>query len=289
MHTLELNYGKLKTTDQLPWNEDQSMFALGSIGWHKCNDNYCISREEGCVSSLLLFTVNGKGIIQLDDREYISEKGSIVFIPRGIKIKYFTVPGGMWEFYWLHTGSELAESFLKGIMQKGNFFASFEQGYQYENKIEEIMRLSDERPAGFELAVSMHLGELLHNVAMQMNKQKTQKMSEKIKRYIENNYRKKLLLDEMAVEMFVSKAHMIREFKKETGDTPHSYLVKYRLKTAAQLLTFGESRIEEIAAESGFSSPSHFISIFKEHYGCTPSDYRSKKQYGVAKTETAKK
>ena len=43
---------------------------------------------------------------------------------------------------------------------------------------------------------------------------------------------------------------------------------------AAQLLEFGQQRVEEISAQTGFSSPSHFISCFRKQYGCTPLQYR---------------
>ena len=41
-----------------------------------------------------------------------------------------------------------------------------------------------------------------------------------------------------------------------------------------QLLEFSDRRVEEIAAEAGFSSSSHFISNFRREYGYTPLQYR---------------
>ena len=82
------------------------------------------------------------------------------------------------------------------------------------------------------------------------------------------------IIEANAQALFVSTAHFIRAFKKETGLTPHQYLNRYRLVVATQLLEYSDRRVEEIAAEVGFSSSSHFISSFRRQYGCTPLHYR---------------
>lgn len=281
MHTLSLNYGILRTVDILPIKHEEEFFSISALGWHRCGDLYCISRESSnSETHLLLLTTGGEGAMEIEGQKYVLTPGSIALVPRKTKNTYYTPAGGEWVFYWLHPMGEISNAFWDRVAAKGDFLA-FSYGNSFAEEMEELLRLYDEKLPGFELKVSLVLSGLFHRAAILLNKNQVPTMSEKIKRYIEGNYRKKLQLDEIAGEMFVSKAHMIREFKRETGDTPHSYLIKHRLQIAAQLLSFGSSGMNEIAAEVGFSSSSHFISKFKEHYGCTPTEYRSKKRYAA--------
>ena len=47
----------------------------------------------------------------------------------------------------------------------------------------------------------------------------------------------------------------------------------YKLNYAAQLLKKGKYKISAIADMLGFSSPSHFASLFRKHFGMLPSQY----------------
>lgn len=68
-------------------------------------------------------------------------------------------------------------------------------------------------------------------------------------------------------------------FKKETGVTPHDYLLKQRMELAAQLIAGGfENRysrytVSQIAEACGFSEPLYFSRVFRKYYGVAPSDY----------------
>lgn len=92
--------------------------------------------------------------------------------------------------------------------------------------------------------------------------------------YIEQHLGDRLAVDTLASLCGVSSFHFTRAFKKSTGKTPHRYVLERRL-SAAQLMVGNTIRpLNEIAAELGFRSASHFSAVFAEHAGCTPSAYR---------------
>lgn len=68
-------------------------------------------------------------------------------------------------------------------------------------------------------------------------------------------------------------------FKKETGVTPHDYLLGERMKLAARLIVSGMSNqysrysVGQIAEMCGFADPLYFSRVFKKYYGCAPSEY----------------
>lgn len=68
-------------------------------------------------------------------------------------------------------------------------------------------------------------------------------------------------------------------FKKETGVTPHGYLLQQRMQLAAGLLSGGKTNkysrfsVSQVAEACGFAEPLYFSRVFKKYYGISPSEY----------------
>lgn len=77
--------------------------------------------------------------------------------------------------------------------------------------------------------------------------------------------------------MFLSKPYLSTLFKKETGKKFSSYLQEVRLEKSRNLLQNSKLTIGEIADEAGFFDSAHYSRAFKEHYGCSPLEYRKTK------------
>ncbi len=269
------DFGLVRMVTLLPTPQSQYLFSLHTIGWHRCNDRYCVTRPNGCETHLILITIKGRGVLRLERKEYDLTAGTIAFIPRGLPNSYFTPVNGLWEFYWLHPYGDAAAHFLDLAAPMGSYLTQFELGYDYQQRMETLMQLCTERGRGSEWLISQQLSDLLHHMVIQLCSEPGQEsLSNRAIRYMKRHFREPITLDEIAQSLFVSTAHLIRAFKKETGCTPHQYLTRYRLLFAVQLLEFSDRRVEEIAAEAGFSSSSHFISNFRREYGYTPLQYR---------------
>ena len=65
--------------------------------------------------------------------------------------------------------------------------------------------------------------------------------------------------------------------KDLTGQTPHDFIRKVRLKKAAELLACGKMNVSEVTYTCGFSSPTSFSALFKKFYGVSPSQYYKSK------------
>lgn len=81
-----------------------------------------------------------------------------------------------------------------------------------------------------------------------------------------------LPLDKLSSEFYMSKYHLLREFKKHTGYTIHNYISQKRLIMAAALLKKGLS-VTETCSKCGFGDYSNFIRSFKKSYGIPPHKY----------------
>lgn len=100
---------------------------------------------------------------------------------------------------------------------------------------------------------------------------------EQIVSYFEDHYDKKISLDRIAENMYLSPFYISKIFKSETGDTPIRHLINIRLERAKELLEGGfAGSIQEIAARVGYEDAYHFSKLFKKRYGVPPSQIKKK-------------
>ena len=97
-------------------------------------------------------------------------------------------------------------------------------------------------------------------------------------RYVQEHYRDKIRLEDVASVVPVSKSTAMQIFRRGIRQSPIAYLISYRLKQAAWLLLSTEKTSAEIAEETGFESATYFCREFKKLYGMTPQAYRKKKR-----------
>jgi len=90
----------------------------------------------------------------------------------------------------------------------------------------------------------------------------------------------------IARELNVSPNYLTRAFKT-TGQTPMRYLMSVRLELAGNLLIEQNSRVKEIAFQCGFSSASHFCSVFKREFGSSPLEFAFSRRPDVRRCEEA--
>jgi AraC family transcriptional regulator len=90
---------------------------------------------------------------------------------------------------------------------------------------------------------------------------------------LQERFREKYRLEEIARELYVSPFHLCRLFKQETGMPMHRYVNRLRLREALEQLTAG-SDLTELALSLGFACHSHFTNAFRKEFGVTPSEVR---------------
>ncbi len=84
-------------------------------------------------------------------------------------------------------------------------------------------------------------------------------------------------LPEMAAQAGLRKSQFLKEFHRETGDTPRVYLNRIRIENARRdLLAQPEQSVTQIAIANGFSSSQYFATVFRQFTGRPPTVYRAK-------------
>ncbi len=101
---------------------------------------------------------------------------------------------------------------------------------------------------------------------------RTQLSLDEVFRYIHTHLTEDLTLEVLEKEFYVSRNHLIREFKKRTGQTVHSYILRARLDLCRSYIEQGYS-ITEVYRMGGFGGYNHFFKAFRKVYGMTPKAY----------------
>ena len=84
-----------------------------------------------------------------------------------------------------------------------------------------------------------------------------------------------LNVDNIATRLGFSRSVFYRRIKTLTNIAPNDFIRTYRLKRAAEMITFTTFSLSEISDRTGFSSYSYFSKAFKKHFGVSPKDYHS--------------
>lgn len=99
-------------------------------------------------------------------------------------------------------------------------------------------------------------------------------VGESAKKYISENYGKKIRISDLCRELSCSKSTLLSSFKREYGITLGDFITEYRLEQAKVLLENGNLNINEIANRTGFYDQAYFSKVFSSKCGKTPSEYR---------------
>jgi len=99
---------------------------------------------------------------------------------------------------------------------------------------------------------------------------------DKVLEFIETNFQRDILLDDLAVISSFNPCYVSQLFKKKIGITLTEYVSRIRIKKSKELLINSDMAMSDIAFAVGFKDQNYFSRIFKETEECTPSEYRSK-------------
>lgn len=99
--------------------------------------------------------------------------------------------------------------------------------------------------------------------------------------YIEENYRSKLKLADVAEQVYVSQWHLSKLLNRYTGQSFSDILNNTRIEQAKKLLEDPSLRIGDIADMVGFLDMAHFSRVFKKQTGISANEYRNKINHGI--------
>lgn len=100
--------------------------------------------------------------------------------------------------------------------------------------------------------------------------------------YINDHIQEKITVDDLCHICGIHRNKLYDIFHAHFNMTISEYIEKERLRRAVIYLESSNYTLSEISSTMGYANQSHFTSIFKKHYGCTPRQYMKAHQKGLS-------
>jgi AraC family transcriptional activator FtrA len=95
-------------------------------------------------------------------------------------------------------------------------------------------------------------------------------------RWLESNIARELSVDQLAARAAMSPRTFARQFRRQTGTTPHQWLTHLRLLAAQRRLEQTNESIEQVAEAVGWQTAATLRQHFMTHLRTSPTSYRRK-------------
>jgi AraC family transcriptional regulator len=225
-------------------------------------------------SFLLLYVKSGSMYIQTQNDTFHAHEDDFVLLDCYQPHSYGTNTGS--ECIWCHFDGPLARNFYDTILSHLGTVFSIGNSAPTVSKLTLILE-SFQRSAIKEALLSKYINDILTGFLLYSpadnNNDRTDTI-ESVISYINEHFKEDLSDANLADLVGLSHYHFIRVFKRETGFTPHEYVINTRLGNARYLLRNTQMSVKDICFSCGFSSESSFCITFKKRAGMTPAMYR---------------
>ena len=103
----------------------------------------------------------------------------------------------------------------------------------------------------------------------------TAKHYKRVLDFIEANMERTIAVEELAEVAGISPFHFSRLFKQTLGQSPHQFVMNFRVERAKKLLANPDAPLIDVALSCGFADQAHFSRVFKQIAAMTPREYRT--------------
>ena len=100
--------------------------------------------------------------------------------------------------------------------------------------------------------------------------------------FIHQHYAQPLTVSQIASVSSVSESECYRCFRKVLDTSPIDYLLQYRIRAAAGLLSSTDMSVSDVCFATGFNSPSYFAKVFRQELLVSPRKYRAMHQNNMS-------
>ena len=261
--------------------ENFRLFHLKSRGGSPVEYHY----HEFCK---ILLLVQGSGGYYVDGQRYLLQSGDIVLLDAHSIHRPELDPEETYERIILYISPEYLQRQSSGDCNLRSVFSG-EKGHVLrlpQERRQQIFRIAAalerdlaQEAFGREILSNAGLLRLLVEIGRNREGTETDLPSPvmprngrivEILRYIDQHLAEDLDAEVIAKAFFISKYHMMRQFRQETGTTIHLYITQKRLVKARELMDAG-MRATEACYRCGWRSYSSFTRAYNKHLGTTPT------------------
>ncbi len=238
--------------------------------WRYCNHKATINKFYYITKGECEMTIRGK--------TYHASAGQWFFIPAGVEHSYTNYHDKVFEKYWIHFDLSPADIFKNSL----DFFVNADNNTEIKRLFKRYDKIKNSNTLSERVEIKSIILKLIsiymslsEKETMFVRSQSTETLSD-ILSYIKDNASKTITNAELSKIAHMHPNHFIRYFKKETGKTPQTYIMTYKMNVAMGLIETTKMPITEIAQSIGFVDSAHFSKAFKQFSSFSPSQYRKR-------------
>lgn len=132
----------------------------------------------------------------------------------------------------------------------------------------------EELPSSFQAAQQAMADQSFRAIHRLTDLEDKRRMQDMVQ-FVGDHYMEELSLEKLSIRFFLSREHISRRFKQETGTTLSSYVMQLRIDQAKQWLRETDEKMYSIALKLGYQDETYFSKLFKKTVGMTPLEYRN--------------
>ncbi|MBI0579331.1 AraC family transcriptional regulator [Neobacillus cucumis] len=238
--------------------------------------------------SEMVFISEGEGTFMINNKRYNAKKGDILIYNAGVIHEEYSNPTNPLKTYFCGV-TNLAIDGLKELciipFELDPVISTNKYSNQFETYFSNIFEESSLQAEEFDIICKGLLSSiiaLIHRIIklqrMEMHTEDSSTLAQRIKEYIDKNYKKDITLDDIADNLYMNKYYLSHVFKEEMDNTPINYLINRRMGEAKSLLVATDLKVGEIARIVGYDNPNYFTLLFKKMTGESPRQFKANHQ-----------
>lgn len=250
----------------------------------------------------IFLTLNGKGMMEINNSTYIYGPGDIFFINSGDvhslsshlnnDASKTNEPTSLFIQISNHFLREYFPQIHNSVFKSGNLKNALSKS-DYENLYAILVKAAKDyfsETNYFQLDVVSSISKALsyvyrnldYKVINEVQKERISRKKSRMERiisYIDANFDSQLRLEDIAAKENLSVTHLSHIFSSNFGMTFQEFVNVKRMEQCIRLMANKEKTLLEISYESGFSDSKYMNKMFLKRFGCTPKEYR--RQYAT--------
>lgn len=183
-----------------------------------------------------------------------------------------------WQVLWCSFVSAPAADMVSAINRRWGYVFELKQSSAIISRMQAYcnsgLRSAEISSAESCALVMELLAALVRSKEQADNSESGNLMSNRARGIISENSHRLLTVEQLAKMLDVSREHLGRKFRQETGVSPYQYILNAKIERAKLQLMSSATPVKLLADELGFSSAAQFNNVFKKMTGATPNAYR---------------
>ena len=251
---------------------------LTDVGFFPCARHHYRERKDGIEEYIFIYCTEGKGIININRKQYVLHENEAFCIPRFQGHSYYACEDNPWSILWVHIKGEDTKYFpleeCRIVQFNSNnstnrmlflfelLFSVLERNYTLGNFIYISQVLA--------LILAETYDREKHHTTLEQNKYVTA-----VVRYMYKHLQESLTLEQVSEEFDLSKSYLNAIFQKYTQHAPMDFYINLKMKEACKLFRSTDMYIYEVAQRLGYKDQYYFSRIFKKVVGISPKEYKN--------------